>query len=368
MEIPFLDLKKVNALFEPRLSSEMASVVASGIYLNGNCNAAFEERFARFCGCRYCVGTGNGLDALTLILMAMKQRFHWTEASEVIVPAFTFVATAEAVCRAGLTPVFCDIRLDDFLLHAADAERCITPQTKALLPVHLYGKACDMRAFRSLADAYGLKLVEDAAQAHGAASFGRRAGNCGDAAAFSFYPGKNLGALGDGGAVTTNDEELASAVRILANYGAERKYHHVYLGMNSRLDEIQAAALNVKLSQLEAHNKKRQEVAAYYGDHVRNPWVKLPYDGDSEACVFHIYAVRTPFRERLQEFLSRRGVCTLVHYPIPVHRQKAFAAFNRLSFPQAEQAAREELSLPVSPALTVSELEYIANTLNQFKP
>lgn len=367
MNIPYLDLKQVNALSEPLLSEEIGRTVRSGRYLNGEKQAGFETAFASFCGTRHCVGVGNGLDALTLILLAMKQLFGWQDGDEIVVPAFTFIASAEAVSRAGLTPVLCDIAADDFLIDPQAAERAVTPRTRALLPVHLYGKVCDMDALADVAGRHGLKIVEDSAQAHGARYKGRRAGSLSDAAAFSFYPGKNLGALGDGGAVVTNDEQLARRIRELANYGAKKKYLHTHLGLNSRLDEIQAAALTVKLADLDRQNAARQAIAAYYGSHIDNPLIQTPYKGRTADSVFHIYPLMTGCRDELHTYLAERGIQTLAHYPLPVHRQPAYAAMSRLSFPKAERAAACELSLPVGPTLTQEETAYIVESLNLFR-
>ena len=367
MNIPYLDLKATNALFEPLLSEAIGRTVRSGRYLQGEETARFEAAFARFCGARHCVGVGNGLDAITLILLAMKQLEGWHEGDEIVVPAFTFIASAEAVSRAGLTPVLCDIAADDFLIDPQAAERAVTPRTRALLPVHLYGKVCNMDALAAVAARHGLKIVEDSAQAHGALYNGRRAGSLGDAAAFSFYPGKNLGALGDGGAVVTSDEELARRVRELANYGAKEKYLHTHLGLNGRLDEMQAAALAVKLPELDRQNAARQAIAAYYGSHIDNPLIQTPYGGRTADSVFHIYPVLTRHREELHSYLAERGIQTLTHYPRPIHRQPAYAAMTGLSFPEAERAAACELSLPIGPTLTPDETNYIVESLNLFR-
>lgn len=363
--IPFLDLQRVNAAYEPMLSDAIARTVASGWYLNGAELARFEREFAAFVGAEYCVGVGNGLDALTLALLALKQLRKWEDGDEVILPAMTFVATAEAVVRAGLHPILCDIT-PDFLINPAAAEQAITPRTRAIIPVHLYGKACDMQALRTIADRHGLALVEDAAQAHGAwESKGHRVGS-GEVVAFSFYPGKNLGALGDGGAVVTRHADLARHIRTLANYGAEQKYEHRFHGMNSRLDEVQAAALRVKLPHLDADNARRQALAAIYSSEIKHPAVRIPYGGATDSSVFHIYPVLCKHRAALQQHLSAHGVQTLVHYPHPIHRQGAFAGLCPGSFPVAEQVAAECLSLPISPVQTAEETHTIATLINQF--
>ena len=366
--IPFLDLQKVNAAHEPQLSEAIARVVASGRYLQGQEVQAFEQAFAKFLDIPHCVGVGNGLDALTLSLTALKQWRHWEDGDEVILPAMTFVATAEAVCRARLRPVLCDVG-SDFLIDPRQVTPHLTSRTRALLPVHLYGKLCDMQALLQLASAHGLAIVEDAAQAHGAHdAAGRMAGTFGDAAAFSFYPGKNLGALSDGGAVTTPHPEVAERVRCLANYGASQKYHHSHHGLNSRLDEIQAAALRVKLPRLQEENAHRQLIAGIYSQNLRHPLVTVPYEGDTSQSIFHIYPLRTAHRTELARFLADKGVCTLIHYPKAIHQQKAFREWAEECHPMAEAIANECLSLPVSPVQTPEDTHRIVDLIHQFTP
>ena len=365
MKVPFLDIKAITQSFEPELSKNLLDVVHSGWYLNGQQVQLFEEEFSQFTGTQYSIGVGNGLDALTLILESMKDLYHWQDQDEVIVPAFTFIATAEAISRAGLTPVFSDVN-DNFLLDTNLITEKITRRTRAILPVHLYGKMCDMPTILSIASQYGLKVVEDAAQAHGSLLKGKRAGNWGDAAGFSFYPGKNLGALGDGGAVVTDNPELAERVRILANYGAQKKYHHQYLGHNSRLDEIQAAALRVKLGRLDEDNDQRRKIAALYHQQLDNTCFQTPYHGNVTDSVFHIYPLLTPCREALQTYLLDNGIETLIHYPIALHKQKAYYFHREENHPKAEKFAEEELSLPISPLMSTAEVEYVINKLNLF--
>lgn len=367
MEIPYIDMQKVTARFEPQLSEAVKRTLASGFYINGPEQQRYERAFASYCGVRHCVGVGNGLDALTLILKAMKQLYGWDDTCEVIVPAFTFVATAEAVAAAGLTLALADIRPDAPLIDPRSAEQAITPRTRAIIPVHLYGQTCDMESLRELARDHGLRIIEDAAQAHGAQHGGHRVGALGDAAGFSFYPGKNLGALGDGGAVTTNDEELAKRIRALANYGSQRKYEHLWPGTNSRLDELQASILSVKLPWLDTDNALRREVADYYARHItRSPEVWTLDYTPGESCVHHIFPVFCRHRDDLQHYLSRHGVQTLVHYPIPVHKQKAFAPYNALHYPQAESFAQCELSLPISPVQPLEHTRKIVELINQY--
>ncbi len=367
MHIPYYDIQKITEHLGQPLLDDIAAAVRSGWYLNGERTAHFEQEFADYCGVKRCISVANGLDALTLILTAMKIREGWDEHSEVIVPAFTFIATAEAVSRAGLRPVMCDVSEKDFLLSPSAVREKVTDKTKALLPVHLYGKMCDMTSLETIAKEHGLRIIEDAAQAHGATLNGKRAGNHGDAAGFSFYPGKNLGALGDAGAVTTNDEELAALVRTLANYGATRKYHHDFLGMNSRMDELQAAVLSLKLKTLDQDNDARRLIAARYTNEIRNSYVTLPYANGS-GNVYHVYPILTKHREKLMKQLEDKGIGTLIHYPLPLHKQPAYKEYATQHFPVAERFAREEVSLPISPLLTAEEVTYIIEQINVFKP
>ena len=369
MHIPFLDIEKITQKYQPHLSEAIVATINSGWYLNGKNVKEFENSFAQYIGTSYCISVGNGLDALTLALTAMKQLENWNDGDEVIVPAFTFIATAEAVNRSGLTPIFIDID-NNFTLDLRNCEQLITSKTWAIIPVHLYGKPCNMRILKKIANNYGLKILEDAAQAHGAQFENKRIGSWGDAAAFSFYPGKNLGALGDGGAVTTNNEKLAKHIQILANYGAENKYYHTYQGCNSRLDEIQAAVLSIKLTQLDYDNKRRQEIAQIYATHINNTAAgNIPYTRDTTQSVFHIYPFMSPTREKLQSYLARHDIETLIHYPLALHKQIVYnKSYGYLSFPYAERAAKEELSLPISPVMTNDEALYITEIINKFIP
>ncbi len=368
--VPYLPLKRINASFEPKLSQHIEAVAQRGWYLNGEELSTFEYDFSDFVGTTRCIGTGNGLDALTLSLMAMKRQQGWSTEAEVVVPAMTFVATAEAVIRAGLTPVLADVD-ENALLTAQTAERVLTPQTRVLLPVHLYGQLAPMDNLLELANAHHLMVLEDAAQAHGAKRHGRSAGNWGNMAAFSFYPGKNLGALGDAGAVTTNSDELAELVRTLANYGATHKYYHEMLGINSRMDEVQAAALKLKLLRLDEDNAQRRHIAAIYRQTISNPAVCLPPASLGEDHVYHIFAIRCKQREALQQHLEDHGVSTLIHYPFTLAEQPALAPWCRQcapqDFPQATAWAREEISLPVWPLMTDEEAHLVADAVNNFK-
>ncbi len=361
--IPFLPLKEINRSFGAELPLALQRVAESGWYLHGQETHAFEQEFAEFTGAAHCIGVANGLDALTLSLKAMKKFHGWSDGQEVIVPDMTFVATAQAVTRAGLQPVFADVD-NCALLTVTEAEKVRTERTCAVVPVHLYGHAAPMPELCAWAERHGISVLEDAAQAHGAAVDGRRVGSWGEMAAFSFYPGKNLGALGDGGAVTTSTAELAGLVRTLANYGADRKYHHIYRGLNSRLDELQAAVLRVKLRRLDADNDSRRQTARLYAQHIDNPLVLLPYGGDAEQSVFHIYPVRCRHRSELQRHLTQQGVETLCHYPLTVSQQPAFGC--AADTPSAQAWAAEEVSLPISPVLSEADALAVCRAVNSF--
>ena len=373
-EIQFLDLKKISDSFEPEMSEAILRVVKSGWYLQGQSVKNFEQEFADYCGSRFCIGVGNGLDALTLILTAYKHLLGWNDDDEVIVSANTYIASVLAITKAGLKPVACEPSLDDYLIDVGLIEQLINNRTRAIMPVHLYGRCCDMTSIAEIAHKHNLKVVDDCAQAHGAVFNKKKVGCLADASGFSFYPGKNLGALGDGGAVTTNDELLATAVRQIANYGSERKYVNKYKGINSRLDEIQAAALSVKLKRLDKDNAARRRVAEAFTKNISNPFVTLPYidvcrdfSGD-ERNVFHIYPIRCEHRDELQKHLKANGINTLIHYPIPFHKQNAYKECANLRLPITEIIHNEELSLPMSPLLTESEIERIVAAVNSFRP
>ncbi len=368
--IPFLPLDQITASFQPEIDNAIKRVTHSGWYLNGGELTNFEQSFAAFTGTTHCIGTGNGFDALTLALLAMKAEYGWNDEAEVILPAMTFVATALAVVRAGLHPILADV----------DSNAVLTPETvlphlssrtRALLPVHLYGRLAPIDGLAQLAEDHHLALLEDAAQAHGATLQGRRAGAWGTMAAFSFYPGKNLGALGDAGAVTTSDEALSQRVRMLANYGARQKYRHEALGLNSRMDEIQAAILQVKLSRLLADNKHRRNVARFYDSHIHHHLVTLPaLPEEPESHVWHIYPLRCPQRDALQRHLTARGIQTLIHYPFPIHLQPAIIPYIQQedTWPEALSIAQQELSLPISPLLTPEQMKAVADAVNDFRP
>lgn len=366
MNIKFLDIKRITDSFEPRLSSEIQRVVSSGWYLLGEETSNFEKEFAQYCDSAHCVGVANGLDALTLILMAWRETNGWQEGDEVIVPANTYIASILAITRAGLTPILCEPNEDDALIDTSCIEALISSRTRAIMVVHLYGQACKMEEVTSLAHQYGLKVLEDCAQAHGALYKGARVGALGDAAGFSFYPGKNLGALGDGGAVITNDRTLARTVRTLAYYGSREKYVNQYKGLNSRLDEIQAAVLRVKLTRLDADNDRRRQIARRYIKQINHPEILLPKVNSWLGHVFHIFSIRCTRREELQKYLKSHGIDTLIHYPIPPHKQEAFKEWNQHVYPITERIHEQILSIPISPIMTDEEVNYVIQIINQF--
>jgi dTDP-4-amino-4,6-dideoxygalactose transaminase len=364
--IKFLDLKAITARHREEIMSALERVVDSGWYILGKEVEAFEHEFARYTGAAHCIGVDNGLNALNLILRAYREIGAMKAGDEVIVPANTYIATILAISENGLVPVLVEPHIQTYNIDPALVRDKITPRTKAILAVHLYGRVADMNPIREIADQYGLKVIEDAAQAHGARYSGKMAGNLGDAAGFSFYPGKNLGALGDGGAVATSDDGLAEVIRVLRNYGSQEKYHNRYRGVNSRLDEIQAAILRVKLKYLDEENRKRQEIARYYLEHIKNSAIILPGPGEPAAHVWHQFVVRNRERDALQTHLLDNGIQTMIHYPIPPHHQKAFTEWNQRSYPVTEQIHREVLSLPIGPVLTEAEVDHIIDSMNQF--
>ena len=366
MNIPFLDLQREQKAYEAELQEVIARVVKSGWYIQGKEKQNFEQKYADYCGVNHCVGVGNGLDAIRLILLAYLELGVLSIGDEVIVPANSFVASALAVSQCGLIPVFADCNSETYNLDRETVELQITKRTKAILVVHLYGQVSDIRQLKELASEYRLKLIEDAAQAHGAYYDGIRAGALGDAGAFSFYPAKNLGALGDAGAVTTNDDALAMMVRQLSNYGSSEKYIHRYKGINSRLDELQAAVLSFKLDQLDTENEKRKAIAKQYQEGIKNIKIIQPLVNNFDAHVFHIYTVRTAQRDKLKRYLSENGVDTQIHYPICIHKQDAYQECQALSLMVAETLQNEVLSIPIFPSLTQKEINYIIEILNRW--
>ncbi len=366
--IKYCDLKKVNGAHGNELRAAVLRATESGWYILGIECKAFENSFAGYCGCTHCIGTGNGLDALTIILLAYKEMGVMNEGDEVIVPANTYIATILAIMHAGLKPVLCEPTTETCNIDPDRIEDAITERTRAIMAVHLYGRTAEMEHINAIARKHSLKVIEDAAQAHGALYNGKRTGNLGDAAGFSFYPGKNLGALGDGGAITTNDPQLAQTARAIANYGSTEKYVNKYQGVNSRLDELQAAVLSAKLPHLDSDNERRRNIARRYIAEIDNPQVTLPQVEDYSRHVFHVFALMSPQREKLQEHLKAEGIETLIHYPIPPHRQEALKQFSHLSLPTTEQIHREELSLPCNPAMGDEEVTKVIEAVNSFRP
>ncbi len=365
--IKYLDLKQITNTNEPQLSEAIAKVVGNGWFLLGEETKAFENEFAAYVGSKYCVAVGNGLEALMLILSAYKQMYDWAEQDEVLVPSNTYIATILAISHVGLKPVLVEPSLETLLIDPARLAGLLTSRTRAVLPVHLYGRVCQMDVINEFARKHSLKVLDDVAQAHGVQYHGQRAGHLCDASAFSFYPGKNLGALGDAGCITTDDAQLANLVRTMANYGSSEKYVNEVKGYNSRMDEMQAAVLRVKLPRLDADNERRRAIALTYDKDIRNPLIIKPtIPTDIREHVFHVYAIRCPDRNKLQKYLSEKGIQTMIHYPIPPHRQKAYKEWNTESFPISDRIHREELSLPISPLLTDAQIQRIVKALNEF--
>ncbi len=365
--IKFLDLEKVTASHGKEINDAVSRVVNSGWYLQGKENEQFEKDFAEYIGTKYAVGCANGLDALIWIFRAYIEMGVMKPGDEVIVPANTYIASILALSENGLVPVLVEPDINTYQIDPERIEEAITPRTKAILIVHLYGQCAYSEKIGEICKKHNLKLVEDNAQAHGCKFNGQRTGSIGDAAGHSFYPGKNLGALGDGGAVTTNDEELAKIVRAVANYGSTKKYVFKYIGRNSRLDEIQAAVLDVKLKHLDADNAHRKEVARMYIDGIKNPSIILPKVTDWDAHVFHIFPIRTAKRDELQKYLADNGVQTIIHYPIPPHKQECYKEWNNHRYPITEEIHDEELSIPISPVITDEEVKEVIRLLNNWK-
>lgn len=364
MNVPYLDLGGINARDRDELIAAFTRVLDSGWYVLGKEVEAFEKEYAAYCGTRHCVGVGNGLEALVLILRAWMELGVLKAGDEVIVPANTYIATLLAITENGLKPVLVEPELGTCNLDAGLIEKHIGPRTRAILPVHLYGQTADMTAINAVARKHGLKVIEDCAQAHGARHAGVRAGALGGAAGHSFFPSKNFGALGDAGAVTTNDDALAEALRALRNYGSHRKYENIYKGVNSRLDELQAALLRVKLGRVDADNQRRRGIADRYLREIRHSHISLPVVGAHNEPVWHVFVVRAEARDALQAHLQKQNIGTLIHYPIPPHQQPAYREWNTRSYPVTEQIHLEVLSLPISPVMRDAEVAAVVAACN----
>jgi dTDP-4-amino-4,6-dideoxygalactose transaminase len=365
--IPFLNLQKINSKYREQISQAVARVVDSGWYILGKEVENFEQQFASYCNTKYCFGVANGLDALILIFRAYKELGIMNDGDEVIVPANTYIASILAISANNLVPILVEPNIATYNIDPNLIEEKITAKTKAILAVHLYGRVAEMTKINEIAKKYNLKVVEDSAQAHGAFCGDKRVGNLGDASGFSFYPGKNLGALGDGGAVTTNDDKLADAIKALRNYGSHQKYHNLYKGFNSRLDEIQAAILSIKLKYLDYENRQRQEVAKFYCENIKNSNIILPnYPQNQQSCVWHLFVIRCQKRDQLKNYLHNNSVETVIHYPIPPHKQKAYQEFNNFNLPITEKIHQEVLSLPAYPEISNESISIISNLINKF--
>lgn len=365
--IKFLDLQNINEQYSIELEEAFKRVLKSGWFILGKEVEKFETEFATFCGTKYCIGVANGLDALILILEAYKELGTMQVGDEVLVPSNTYIASIIAVSKAGLIPILCEPKIDTYLMDAELLEAKITTKTKAILPVHLYGQLCDMDAINAVAQKHNLKVIEDSAQSHGAVySNNKKSGNLADASGFSFYPGKNLGALGDAGAITTNDEQLAITLKALRNYGSHVKYHNLYKSVNSRLDEVQAALLSVKLKYLPTETLARQKAADYYLKNIKNPKITLPFLTNTAAHVWHLFAVKVKDRTGFQAYLLSKEVETNIHYPVPPHKQPAYKELCDSSFPVSEEIHEEIISLPISPIITKEELKFVTNVVNSY--
>ena len=369
--ISFLDLKAINIQYRDKLIDACARVIDSGWYIGGKELESFENNFAKYCGTQFAIGVANGLDALILTLRAWKELGKLQDGDEVIVPSNTYIASILAITANNLTPVLVEPDINTYNIHPTRIQMAITAKTRVILPVHLYGRLAPMPEIMEIAKKYNLLVLEDSAQSHGAQIEGKKAGNWGDASGFSFYPGKNLGALGDAGAITTNDAELAQTLRALRNYGSHEKYKNLFVGVNSRLDEIQAAMLDVKLKHLDAEVKHRRTIAKMYLEGIKNPELSLPLSdidvSQYDQHVWHLFVVRSRNREALQQYLAENGVQTLIHYPVPPHKQQAYKEWNNLSYPISEKIHNEVMSLPMGPTLSLDDVKKVIQLCNIFK-
>lgn len=362
--IPFLDLKKINAQYRDELVKACTRVIDNGWYIQGQECEEFEKEFAKYCGTKYAIGVANGLDALILILRAYKELEFMKDGDEILVPSNTYIASILAISQNNLVPVLIEPDINTYLINPDKIEEKITSKTKAILPVHLYGQTCQMDKIKKIAKKHNLKVIEDSAQSHGACFGDKKSGNLGDASGFSFYPGKNLGALGDGGAVTTNNKELANTIKALGNYGSHKKYENLYKGVNSRLDEMQAAMLRIKLKYLDKEIEKRRQIANYYLKNIQNKNITLPSLREEDNHVWHLFVIRTHNRDTLQKYLLENSIQTLIHYPIPPHKQEAYSEWNSHNYKISEQIHNEILSLPISAVQNFEDTQKIVYILN----
>lgn len=366
--IKFLDLQKVNLVYQQEIEEQLLNTFRSGWYLVGNEVSRFEENLSSYIGAKYAIGVANGLDALRLILRGYMEMGVMQVGDEIIVPANTYIASILAISDNGLVPVLVEPNINTYNIDISKIEKKITSRTKGVMIVHLYGRVCWSEEIKAIASKHHLKIIEDNAQAIGAEWKDIKTGNLGDAAGFSFYPGKNLGALGDAGAVCTNDDELALTVRTLANYGSSKKYVFDYQGLNSRLDEIQASVLDIKLKYIDTDNARRREIAKRYIAEIKNLKITLPVNPENELeHVWHIFVIRTENREKLQTYLTENGIQTLIHYPIPPHKQECYKEWNDISLPVTEKIHNEELSLPISPVMTMEEVKTVVEGINNWE-
>lgn len=361
--IKFLDLYKINERLRKEINGKITQVLDSGWYLLGEETENFEQNFAKYCGVKHCIGVANGLESLNLIIRG----YGFAQGDEIIVPANTYIASILAISENGCTPILVEPDINTYNINSDLIERKITSKTKAIMVVHLYGQAVQMQKIWALAQKYNLKIIEDSAQAHGAKYQNKRVGSLGDASGFSFYPGKNLGCVGDGGCVTTNDDELAQKIKALRNYGSHKKYHNVFIGMNSRLDEIQAGILDIKLKFLDEDNQKRKEIAKYYRKNIKNSSIILPNVYAEDAHVWHLFVVRTKQRDNFQKYLLDNEIQTIIHYPIPPHKQECYKLWNNLSYPITEEIHKSVLSLPISPVMSNDEVKKVVEVINEYK-
>lgn len=366
LHVPFLDLKKINLQYKAQFEETLASVLDAGWFIMGEKLKTFEKEYSDYCGTKHCIGVANGLDALILIFKAYKELGYMKDGDEIIVPANTYIASILAISANQLIPVLVEPNLITYNIDEALIEEKITEKTKGILAVSLYGQTPNFLVINQIAKRYSLKVVEDAAQSHGAMHFDKVSGSLANATGHSFYPGKNLGALGDGGAITTDDDVLAEVLTALRNYGSLKKYENLYKSVNSRLDELQAAFLSIKLKDLDRANESRREIASLYLNEITNPAIQLPVVANNNKHVWHVFVVRTPEREKFQKYLIDKCVQTVIHYPIPIHKQKAYQELAQFSYPITERIHREVISIPISPVMPMNHVEYLIDVINKY--